>query len=127
MEQNEKKQSFEVLKKFGARWAVLAAMNVDLMKRKLSIPHETQTELEMARIKISSGCFSTCDVQCILNKIESSFIRIGANVDENYIDIWLDLLAKSMSGEIDYQTIGEIPLLKPVEMSCIFLRCGCDA
>ena len=49
----ERQASYDLLKKYGARWAVLAAIEVDLMKKRVSIPHEISKFLEAAHVKIS--------------------------------------------------------------------------
>jgi len=124
--QEEKRVSFEMLKKYGAKWAVLAALEADLCKKGVVIPAETIKEIEMSHVKISSGCFSTCQADCDLSKIEASLVSKGADFGDEYMDQWFNLMGEAMSGNLDPQKISEIPLLKPIESSCAFLRdCQC--
>lgn len=124
-ESKGKKVTFELLKKYGAKWAVLAAMKVDLMKKGANIPSDISKEIELSNVKISSGCFSSCDAHCDLSKIEGSLVSIGANFGDTYMDQWFDLISQAMAGEIDSQKISKIPLLKPIETRCDFLECAC--
>ena len=121
----ERKASYDLLRKYGARWAVLAAMEVDLFKRRVTVPHEISKALEAAHVKISSGCFSTCEADCSLSKIEAGLIPICSGFGDEYVDRWYDLLGRAMQGNIDRTDISDIPLLKPVETNCGFLECIC--
>ena len=126
METQEAREiSLEMLKKFGTRWAVLAAMRLDMASRGISIGSETDEQLKLARVQILSGCFSPCEVGCSLSKVEGQFISSGAALGGEYLRPWFDLLAQAMRGEIDPTRIAEIPALKPVAMDCEFLACRC--
>ena len=117
--------SFELLKKFGTRWAVLAAMRLDMASRGITIRGETDEQLKLARVQVLSGCFSPCEVGCSLSKVEGQLISIGSSLGGEYIREWSELLAQAMRGEIDPNRIAEIPALKPVAMDCKFLACRC--
>lgn len=121
--------SLDMLKKFGTKWAVLAAMRLDMASRGIRIGSEADEQLKLARVQILSGCFSPCDVGCSLSKLESHLISSigssGSSLGEEYLRPWSDLLAQAMRGEIDPQRISEIPALRPVEMDCKFLACRC--
>ena len=117
--------SFELLKKFGTRWAVLAAMRLDMASRGITIGGETDEQLKLARVQVLSGCFSPCEVGCSLSKVEGQLISIGSSLGGEYIREWSELLAQAMRGEIDPNRIAEIPALKPVAMDCKFLACRC--
>ena len=118
--------SYDVLKKYGTKWAVLAAMKIDLLNHGVTVPDYLGKELESGHIKISSGCFSTCEVGCLLGKLEGAFIGFGATVGDQFIEHWSDLLEKAFTGEIDYQDISSIPSLVPVYSECMFLECACS-
>ncbi|NIM13949.1 MAG: DUF2096 domain-containing protein [Candidatus Aminicenantes bacterium] len=124
-EKEEEKVTLELLKKYGVKWAVLAAMVINLKKKGANIPFDTSNEIEVSHVKISSGCFSPCDVNCDLSKIEGNLVPIGVNYGEEYMNQWFDLLGKAMSGELEPSQISEIPLLKPIESRCGFLDCTC--
>ncbi|MFC2133002.1 DUF2096 family protein [Bacteroidota bacterium] len=121
----ERQASYDLLKKYGARWAVLAAIEVDLMKKRVNIPHEISKSLEAAHVKISSGCFSTCEADCSLSKVESNLIPLCSVYGDEYVDYWYELLGRAMQGQITREDISDIPLLKPVETNCGFLECVC--
>ena len=113
------------LKIYGAKWAVLAAMQVDLMKRGAVVPGETIKALEMAHVKISSGCFSYCEADCDLCRIEGGLIACGTQFGEEYVDGWLVLMADAMAGELDSEKIYNIPALQPIRSQPGFLDCAC--
>ncbi|HSB68275.1 MAG TPA: hypothetical protein VLT62_02925 [Candidatus Methylomirabilis sp.] len=117
--------SLDMLKKYGTRWAVLAAMRLDMAGRGITIGSEIDEQLKLARVQVLSGCFSPCEVACTLSKVEGQFISIGSSLGEDYIREWSGLLAQAMQGEIDPNRIAEIPALKPVAMDCKFLACHC--
>jgi len=116
----------EALKKFGGRWAVLAAMRLDMARMGIEVGPEIDEQLSFARIKVLSGCFSPCEVGCSLSKIEGQLISKGYILGGKYLQDWSDLLAQAMRGDIDLRRVVEIPALKPVEMDCKFLACGCS-
>jgi hypothetical protein len=117
--------SLEMLKKSGTRWAVLAAMRLDMASRGIRIEGETDEQLKLARVQVLSGCFSPCEVGCSLSKVEGQLISIGSSLGGEYLRSWSELLAQAMRGEIDPQRIAEIPALRPVEMDCKSLACRC--
>ena len=118
--------SLEMLKRYGTKWAVLAAMRLDMASRGFRIGGETDEQLKLARVQILSGCFSPCEVACSLSKVEGQLISsIGSTPCGDYLRPWSDLLARAMRGEIDPQRLADIPALKPVEMDCKFLACRC--
>ena len=124
-QQDERKVSFEWLKKFGMKWAVLAALVVDLGKRGVRVPDDVNEQLKLARMKIMSGCFSPCEVGCLLAKLEGQLVAIGASLGEIYLRPWFDLLGQAMEGRIDPHRVSEIPVLEPVVNDCKWLACRC--
>lgn len=116
---------YEVLTKYGSKWAILTALGMDLGKKGITLPHDIHATLEVSRIEITSGCYSTCEIDCNLNKVEGQMIALGSNLGEAYLDPWQDLLGKSMKGELDYDQIIQIPALKPVQTACCFMKCSC--
>jgi hypothetical protein len=125
VDQDERKVSFEWLKKFGMKWAVLAALVVDLGKRGVRVPTDANEQLKLARMKIMSGCFSPCEVGCALGKLEGQLVAIGSSLGEDYLRPWFDLLGQAMEGRIDPGRISEIPALAPVANDCKLLACRC--
>ena len=123
----EQKQeiSYDLLKKYGAKWAVLVAMSVDLTKKGIKLPDEGNKSLQIVRIEITSGCYSTCEVGCTMGVVEGHLIAFGAELGDNYLNFWIDLLSSAIKGELDYETLIQIPVLEPVKTSCGFLKCSC--
>jgi len=124
-QQDDRKVSFELLKKFGMKWAVLAALVIDIGKRGIRVPSDVNEQLKMARMKIMSGCFSPCEVGCTLGKLEGQLISIGAALGEVYLRPWFDLLGQAMEGRIDPRRISDIPALEPIVNDCKWLACRC--
>lgn len=119
--------SYDLLGKFGSRWAVLTAMGLELQRRGIRVSPEVTEQLKLARMEIVSGCFSTCEVGCLLSRVEGQLISIGAPLGPEHLRIWSDLLAAAMQGRIDLKAVGDIPALQPVESDCAFLACRCAA
>ena len=124
-QQDERKVSFEWLKKFGMKWAVLAALVIDLGKRGVRIPTDVNEQLKLTRMKIMSGCFSPCEVGCSFGKLEGQLVAIGSSLGEDYLRPWFDLLGQSMEGRIDPRRISDIPALEPIVNDCKWLACRC--
>ncbi len=117
---------FEVLRRFGAKWAVLTAMTGDMTRKGIKVPHGVVEELGAVRVKIGSGCFSTCEVSCELSKVEGQLFSQCDRLDPQDFQQWCDLLAEAMQGKLDYGRIRGIPALEPVKNDCQFLGCRCS-
>jgi hypothetical protein len=117
---------FEMLKKLGARWAVLTAMTADMARKGIKVPHDVIEGLKTARIKIGSGCFSPCEASCELSKVEGQiFSQCHLFGDQDFKN-WSDLLAEAAQGKLNYERIRGIPALDPVKSDCEFLKCICS-
>jgi hypothetical protein len=123
----EQKQelSYDLLKKYGSKWAVLVAMSIDLTKRGIKLPDEVDKSLQTIRIEITSGCYSTCEVGCTMGVVEGHLIACGSVLGDNYLNPWIDLFSSAIKGELEYESLVQIPALEPVKTSCGFLKCGC--
>jgi len=117
--------SFDILKKYGSKWAILVAMRIDFEKKGIKLPGDIDSTLKTTRIEITSGCYSICEIDCALNTVEGQMISSGSILGDAYLDPWVDLLALSMKGELTYEKIINIPALEPVKSSCGFLKCSC--
>ena len=117
--------TFDVLKRFGAKWAVLAAMSMGMSRKGIVVPPEVNEKLRVARIKIVSGCFSPCEAGCSLAEVEGQLFSQCDLMTEQEFMGWSDLLGQAMQGELDYERICGIPVLAPVLSDCQFLGCGC--
>lgn len=124
-QQDERKVSLEWLKKFGMKWAVLAALVIDVETRGVRVPSDANEQLKVARMKIMSGCFSPCEVGCALGKLEGQIIALGSSLGEDYLRPWFDLLGQAMEGRIDPGRISDIPALEPIANDCKWLACRC--
>jgi hypothetical protein len=123
--QDDRSVSFEMLKRFGMKWAVLAALVTDLGKRGVHLPPDTNEQLKLTRMKIMSGCFSPCDVGCAFGKLEGQLISLGSALGEDYLRPWFGLLGQAMEGRIDPGRISDIPALEPIVNECKWLACRC--
>jgi len=119
-------QAFDLLKKLGAKWAVLAAMTAAMARKNVRVPYDAIELLKMVRIKIGSGCFSPCEVSCDLSKAEAQVFTQCDQLDAAEFEDWCRLLAEAMQGKLDYERITTVPALIPVRSDCEFLRCRCS-
>jgi hypothetical protein len=117
---------FEMLKRLGAKWAVLTAMTADMIRKHVELPGQVVEELKTARLKIGSGCFSPCEVTCGLSKAEGQIFSRCHLIDPQEFEDWCNLLAEAMQGKLDYERIRGISVLAPVRSDCEFLRCACS-
>jgi hypothetical protein len=122
---DERAVEFDLLKRFGGKWAVLAAMSMSMSRQGIAVPPEVREGLRMARVKISSGCFSACEAGCALADVEGRLFSQCHRLDEQEFANWSDLLGEAMQGKLDYKRIAGIPALAPVKNDCQFLACGC--
>jgi hypothetical protein len=117
---------FEMLKRYGAKWAVLAAMTSHMTQKGIEVPPGVFEALKNSRGKIQSGCFSTCEVGCDLAQAEGPLFSQGYLLDEQDFQQWSDLLAEAMQGKLDYHRIMDMPALEPVKNECAFMNCKCS-
>jgi hypothetical protein len=117
---------FEVLKRFGGKWAVLAAMSMSMSKKGIPLGAQVSEKIRMARVKIGSGCFSPCEASCSLADIEGQLFAHCHLLSDEEVTGWSDLLGEAMQGKLDYERIVGIPALEPVKSDCQFLGCTCS-
>jgi hypothetical protein len=110
-------QEEAVMQQYALRWSVLAAWRDALVQRRLPLGDPVETALTRARIKIASGCFSTCEVGCDLSIVEAALVSADASQGDASVDFWLGLLGRSMTGEVD-------ALLKVPAVRFRFADCG---
>ena len=118
---------FEMLKRYGAKWAVLTAMTADMAGKGIKLPQDVFESLRRVRSDLESGCFSTCGVSCDLSQAEGPIFSQCNLLDPQEFQAWSDLLAEAMSGKLDYQRMLGIPALHHVKNDCVFLRCECSS
>jgi len=129
-----KKDEIEMslLKRFGLRISILAAWGENLRSKGIAVSLGVDKTLSRARVKISSGCFTACDVGCDLGRIEGALISAAGSAGEEGADQWLDLLGSCMSENAPVDEIVkriEFPAVKMhynrFNFDCV---CGdCDA
>ena len=124
--ETKQESNYELLCKYGSRWAILATMSMDMSSKGIALPGDVFAILEKTRIEIRSGCYSTCEIDGNLNRVEGLLISKGCVLGESYLDKWFDLLAKVMQDKFDYDEMIRIPVLKPVENACGFMNCRCS-
>jgi hypothetical protein len=119
-------QEVEVLREYGLRWAVLASWRDALRLRHLEVPREVDHRLELARMKLASGCFSVCDVGCDLNAAEGALTSVDASSQHNWVDFWVGLLGQSMRDEPAVEFILKIPAVRSHYQNCGIKGCNCE-
>lgn len=125
IKQKSKTESHDLMRKFGSRWAILAAMRIDMNKKGIELSKELNEKFENAKIKIRSGCYSVCDVECVLSGIEASILPQALILGDDYVDGWMKLLERVSNDEINLNELTEIPALEPVRQDCESFRCSC--
>jgi hypothetical protein len=118
-------QELNVLKQYGLRWAVLAAWRDALHLRHVDLSKEADRLLENARVKISSGCFSVCEVGCDLSQLEALLTSSDASSHHNWVDFWVDMLGHSMTSDAETERILKVPAVKARYNNCGFTFCRC--
>jgi hypothetical protein len=119
-------QEVQVLREYGLRWAVLASWRDALRLRQLPVPSEVDHHLERARLKLASGCFTTCDVGCDMTAVEAMLTSVDAYSQHNWVDFWLGLLGQSMHDDPMVEFILKIPAVRSHYQNCGIRGCGCE-
>lgn len=123
----ERQAKFEALRKHGMRWAVLLSLSFDLSQKKMALPSSVNDELRTSRMMLESGCFSACDICCMLDGVEQKLVMEAVSLGREYFESWLRLLEKAMKGNLTPEEVKGLPLIKPVVTDCEFLRCACES
>ncbi len=119
------KQERAVLEKYGLRWAVLAAWVDQIRGRGLAVPREASEKLTESRILISSGCFSSCQVGCLLTDAEGMLVVTDGSSPRSRTDFWLDLLGQVMDSTAPPARILAIPGVQVHLSECLGAGCAC--
>jgi len=114
-----------VLKRYGLRWAVLAAWADELRNRGAVLPASLSGQLDAGRVKISSGCFSSCEVGCDLGAIEAALVPADAACATSNVSFWLDLLGRAMEDDDGMERLLRLPAVRVHYAGCGFGRCAC--
>ena len=107
------------------RWAVLIAWATRLRNRNIPVPQAIWNAIDEAQAKLSVGCFSPCEVGCLLNTVEGSLLSIEGSTPQAEVDYWTDLVGKAMSENIDTVELLKVPGVKVHYSSCFDGSCHC--
>jgi hypothetical protein len=113
------------LEKFALRWSVMAAWAKQLDDRFVALPPQVGKKLEESRIKLAAGCFSSCEVGCVLSEVEGALVTADSSAAKNTVDFWLDLLGHAMSDTVDAERLLRMPAIKIQYQTCGFGSCKC--
>jgi hypothetical protein len=126
-DQVRRNQEAEVLQRYALRWAVLAAWQTELARRAVPLPAEVKSSLEISRIKISSGCFSPCEVGCDLRALEGTLTAADSSSPDEQTDRWLELLGRAMTNEPAPDELLSVPAIRIRFNDCRSRGCACGA
>ncbi len=99
------KNELSILRVYGLRYSVLAAWEEELRMKGVRIVPNIAKPLEATRVKISSGCFSACEVGADLGRIEAHIVTAAANSGVTNIDEWLGFLGDCMAATADFEAV----------------------
>ncbi|MBE0603635.1 MAG: hypothetical protein IH611_08405 [Deltaproteobacteria bacterium] len=101
---DKNKVELALLKEYGLRYSVLAAWENALREKGVMVPASVSKPLEKARVLISSGCFTACEVGADLTRIEAILISTATSAG-NDPDNWVETLSECMSPEANIDAI----------------------
>jgi len=116
-----------LLQRMGLRYAVLAAWYEDLRGAGARLGADLPQHLEAARVKISSGCYSSCDVGCDLSAAEGALTSADASAGGRGVGFWLELLARAMDETAGVERLLAVPAVQFHYRGCGFGPCGCSS
>ena len=122
---SQRAQDNEVLVRYGVRWAVIAAWHDELSARAVGLPTSLPGQLESCRVKIASGCFSSCEVGCDLGALEAELTAADASSSDCRADYWIDLLGNAMQSGHGMAEALSIPTVKALFNDCERRGCAC--
>jgi len=106
----QSKNELLVLKMYGLRYSILAAWEEELRLKGFKVVPDIAKPLEALRVKISSGCFSVCEVGRDLGQIEAHLVSSASSCGGTNIDDWLTFLGDCMSATADFEVLeNKIP------------------
>lgn len=108
------------------RWAVLLSLSYDLSEKIVEVSPSLSEKFRASRVILESGCFSACDVCCWLDDIEQELVLKATSLGKEYVENWLNLLAKAVKGQLASDEVMGLPFIRPVVTDCEFLKCTCE-
>jgi hypothetical protein len=124
---DEQALEVETLKKYALRWAVLAAWHDELRARRAPLQPGGARRLEDARVRISTGCFSACEVGCALSEIEAELVSADGSLSDSSTGYWIELLAMAMRDAREAKAILGSEAIRFRYASCGVGDCACPA
>ena len=119
--ENEK----ELLSKLGWKWAVMVSHIGMLHSSGDEISKNMVDQIRDSRVKLESGCYSPCEINCQLQEIESQIMtKLMVGPDTYDTDFFLYLISKAMSGTIKEEDLT-LQAVRPVLSDCANLPCVC--
>ena len=115
-----------VLTKYGVRWSILAAWRGELAGRGVCFDAGFAQRLNSSRVKIATGCFSSCEIGCDLAAVERDLITHSTTVCSGETDFWMELLGRAMAGDGNLLDLVTIPAVRTHLVECGFRPCRCD-
>jgi hypothetical protein len=115
----------QVLESLGLRWAVLSAWQDDLRSRGVVFDANVARLLETSRVKIASGCTSSCEVGCDLAKIEAVLVSRAATLAPDRVDEWIDTLSEAMTAPEDVKRRPWFRSVNVSHLDCGYRPCVC--
>ena len=119
------KQELNVIKKYSLRWSILAAWWEDLNKRHTPLSSNVFNKLEASRIKISSACYSSCEIGCELVDIEAELTSADSSSQDNQTNQWIDLLGAAMDDSIPTMKLLNYSPVNFYYNNCSLRSCSC--
>lgn len=113
-----------MLERYAMRWAVLAAWADELRSRKIPVDQAVTQKFEATRIKLASGCYSSCEVGSELGFIEGALVSCDASVAQTKVDFWLELLGRAMEDMPSIERLLKVPAVK-FKLSGCGVNCKC--
>lgn len=125
IQSSEKKAELETLRRLGFRWAVLVSLKNDLTRQNIMLPYEITRDLRLIRSMFESGCYSSCDIVCMLDAIERHIVPKALTEGNGRGEKWFSILGKAMGGNLTLEELKNLPYIRPLMNGCDFLTCSC--
>ena len=116
----------QILAKYGIRWSILAAWRRELASRGVHFDAGIADRLDSSRVKLATGCFSSCEVGCELAAVERVLVSHSTTVCDGETDFWMELLGRAMAGDENLLDCVSIPAIRTHLIECGVLPCRCD-
>jgi hypothetical protein len=89
------------------------------------VPATVAKGIEEARIKLASGCFSSCEVGCVLGEVEAELMSTDGSSAQSTANLWVELLGLAMSEKVEAERLLRTPAVQFHYAQCGFGACKC--